>query len=48
MALHALGVGDYRIYVDSGLTGTDRDPQALQLALAGCRAPATSSGFVTG
>lgn len=28
MALHALGVGDDRIYVDSGLTGTDRDPQA--------------------
>jgi hypothetical protein len=28
MALHALGVGDDRIYVDSGLIGTDRDPQA--------------------
>jgi DNA invertase Pin-like site-specific DNA recombinase len=36
--LHALGVGDDRIYVDHGLTGTNRDRPGLQLALAACRA----------
>jgi DNA invertase Pin-like site-specific DNA recombinase len=35
--LHALGVGDDRIYVDHGLTGTNRDRPGLGLALA-CRA----------
>ena len=34
--LHALGVD--RIYVDHGLTGTNRDRPGLQLALAACRA----------
>src|SRR3954453_6918944 len=37
-ALHALGVGDDRIYVDHGLTGTNRDRPGLKLALAGCLA----------
>jgi DNA invertase Pin-like site-specific DNA recombinase len=36
--LHALGVGDDRIYVDHGLTGTIRDRPGLRLALAACRA----------
>jgi predicted site-specific integrase-resolvase len=36
--LHALGVGDDRIYVDHGLTGTNRDRPGLLLALAACRA----------
>jgi hypothetical protein len=36
--LHALGVGDDRIYVDHGPTGTDRDRPGLRLALAACRA----------
>jgi DNA invertase Pin-like site-specific DNA recombinase len=36
--LHALGVGDDRIYVDHGLTGTNRDRPGLTLALAACRA----------
>jgi DNA invertase Pin-like site-specific DNA recombinase len=36
--LHALGVGDDRIYVDHGLTGTNRDRPGLRLALAACRA----------
>jgi DNA invertase Pin-like site-specific DNA recombinase len=36
--LRALGVGDDRIYVDHGLTGTNRDRPALRLALAACRA----------
>jgi hypothetical protein len=31
--LHALGVGDDRIYVDHGLTGTNRDRPGLRLAL---------------
>ena len=35
--LHALGVGDDRIYVD-GLLGTNRDCLGLRLALAACRA----------
>ena len=35
--LHALGVGDDRIYVDHGLTGTNRDRPGLRLALAVCR-----------
>ena len=35
--LHALGVGDDRIYVDHGLTGTNRDRPGLRLALAACR-----------
>ena len=33
--LHTLGVGDDRIYVDHGLTGTNRDRPGLLLALAG-------------
>ena len=36
-ALHTLGVGDDRIYVDHGLTGTNRDRPGLRLALAACR-----------
>ena len=36
--LHTLGVGDDRIYVDHGLTGTNRDRPGLRLALAACRA----------
>jgi DNA invertase Pin-like site-specific DNA recombinase len=36
--LHALGVGDDRIRVDHGLTGTNRDRPGLRLALAACRA----------
>jgi DNA invertase Pin-like site-specific DNA recombinase len=36
--LHALGVSDDRIYVDHGLTGTNRDRPGLTLALAACRA----------
>src|SRR4249919_261905 len=36
--VHALGVGDDRIYVDHGLTGTNRDRPGLRLALAACRA----------
>jgi len=35
--LHALGVGDDRIYVDHGLTGTNRDRPGLRMALAVCR-----------
>ncbi len=35
--LRALGVSDNRIYVDHGLTGTNRDRPGLRLALAGCR-----------
>src|SRR6187549_963697 len=35
--LHALGVGDDRIYVDHGLTGTNRDRPGLRLAMAVCR-----------
>jgi DNA invertase Pin-like site-specific DNA recombinase len=35
--LHALGVADDRIYVDHGLTGTNRDRPGLRLALAACR-----------
>ncbi|MET0641583.1 MAG: recombinase family protein, partial [Jiangellaceae bacterium] len=35
--LHALGVGDDRIYVDHGLTGSNRDRPGLRLALAACR-----------
>lgn len=34
--LAALGVGDNRIYVDHGLTGTDRDRPGLRSALAAC------------
>src|SRR5918993_1317863 len=36
--LHALGVGDDRIYVDHGLTGTNRERPGLREALAACRA----------
>jgi DNA invertase Pin-like site-specific DNA recombinase len=36
--LAALGVGDDRIYVDHGLTGTNRDRPGLLMALAACRA----------
>jgi len=35
--LQALGVGDDRIYVDNGLTGTNRDRPGLALALAAGR-----------
>jgi DNA invertase Pin-like site-specific DNA recombinase len=35
--LHAWGVGDDGIYVDHGLTGTNRDRPGLRLALAACR-----------
>ena len=38
IGLNALGVGDDRIYVDHGLTGTNRDRPGLRLALAACRA----------
>ena len=36
--LHALGVGEDRIYLDHGLTDTNLDRPELRLALAGCRA----------
>jgi DNA invertase Pin-like site-specific DNA recombinase len=36
--LRAIGVGDDRIHVDHGLTGTNRDRPGLRLALAACRA----------
>jgi DNA invertase Pin-like site-specific DNA recombinase len=36
--LHALAVGDDRIYVDHGLTGINRERAGLRLALAACRA----------
>ena len=35
--MHALGVGDDRIYADHGMTGTNRDRPGLPLALAVCR-----------
>ena len=35
--LHALGVSDNRIYVDHGLSGTNRERPGLRLALAACR-----------
>jgi DNA invertase Pin-like site-specific DNA recombinase len=37
-ALTALGVAPERIYVDYGLTGTNRDRRGLREALAACRA----------
>ena len=37
-ALAALGVDESRIYVDHGLTGTNRDRPGLREALAACRA----------
>jgi DNA invertase Pin-like site-specific DNA recombinase len=40
-ALGALGVGDDRIYVDHGLTGTNRDRPGLKLALAARRSADT-------
>src|SRR5215204_5936833 len=46
--LHVLGVGDDRIYVDHGLTGTNRDRPGLQLALAACRAGDTPGGDQVG
>ena len=36
-ALTALGVDPKRIYVDHGLTGTNRDRPGLRQALAACR-----------
>lgn len=39
-ALAELGVGDDRIYVDKGLTGTNRARPGLREALAACRAGA--------
>jgi DNA invertase Pin-like site-specific DNA recombinase len=41
-ALHALGVGDDRIYVDHGVTGTNRNRPGLRLAFAACRSGDTS------
>ena len=38
IGLNTLGVGDDRMYVDHGLTGTNRDRPGLRLALAACRA----------
>jgi DNA invertase Pin-like site-specific DNA recombinase len=35
---HALRVGDDRIYLDHGLTGSNRDRPGLRLAVAACRA----------
>ena len=40
-SLAALGVGDDRIYVDHGLTGTNRDRPGLKLALAACHSDDT-------
>jgi DNA invertase Pin-like site-specific DNA recombinase len=37
-ALAALGVEPKRVYVDHGLTGTNRDRPGLREALAACRA----------
>jgi DNA invertase Pin-like site-specific DNA recombinase len=37
-ALCAMGVADDRVYVDHGLTGTNRDRPGLREALAACRA----------
>jgi DNA invertase Pin-like site-specific DNA recombinase len=37
-ALEALGVARERIYVDHGLTGTNRERPGLREALAACRA----------
>jgi DNA invertase Pin-like site-specific DNA recombinase len=37
-ALAALGVGADRVYVDHGLTGTNRERAGLRQALAACRA----------
>ena len=37
-ALTALGVAPERVYVDHGLTGTNRDRPGLRQALAACRA----------
>jgi hypothetical protein len=39
--LRMLGVGDDRIYVDHGVTGTNRDRSGLGLALASCPADDT-------
>src|SRR5450755_2158532 len=36
-ALAALGVGSDRVYVDHGLTGTNRDRPGLRQAMAACR-----------
>jgi len=36
-ALERLGVGPDRIYVDHGLTGTNRDRPGLREAMAACR-----------
>ena len=43
-SLAALGVGDDRIYVDHGLTGTNRDRPGLRLALAACHSGDTLVG----
>jgi DNA invertase Pin-like site-specific DNA recombinase len=37
-ALAAMGIGEERIYVDHGLTGTNRNRPGLREALAACRA----------
>jgi DNA invertase Pin-like site-specific DNA recombinase len=37
-ALEALGIAPERIYVDHGLTGTNRERPGLREALAACRA----------
>jgi DNA invertase Pin-like site-specific DNA recombinase len=36
-ALEALGVTTDRVYVDHGLTGTNREPPGLHQAMAACR-----------
>jgi DNA invertase Pin-like site-specific DNA recombinase len=46
--LHALGVGDDRIDVDHGLTGTNHDRPGLRLALAACLAGDTLGGDQAG
>jgi hypothetical protein len=38
---HALGLEEDRIYLDHGLTGTNRDRTGLRLAPATCRAADT-------
>jgi DNA invertase Pin-like site-specific DNA recombinase len=46
--LRALGVGDDRISVDHGLTGTNGDRPGLRLALAACRAGETLGSHQAG
>ena len=46
--LAALGVAANRVYVDHGLTGTNRERPGLREALAACREGDTSSPSSTG